>query len=54
MDLTMMAYFNAWERDADEWQQLFTKADPRFKFVGINQPQGSALALVEVRWDGES
>jgi len=54
MDLTMKTYFNAWERDAEEWQGLFAKADPGFEFVGINQPQGSALALVEVRWVGNT
>ncbi|KAF2121893.1 sterigmatocystin 8-O-methyltransferase [Lophiotrema nucula] len=53
-DLIMKAYFNAWERDADEWRELFTKADPNFKFVGIYQPEGSALALIEARWIGNS
>jgi hypothetical protein len=52
MDLTMNTYFNAWERDAEEWEELFAKADARFEFVGIKQPQGSALALLEVRWAG--
>jgi len=50
----MNTYFNAWERDVEEWRELFEKADPRFKFVGITQPQGSALALIEFQWSGEA
>ena len=53
LDLTMNTYFNAWERDAEEWRELFKRADPRFKFIGITQPQGSALVLVEAQWTGE-
>lgn len=53
MDLLMGTYFNAWERDADEWRELFMKADSRFEFIGITRPLGSALALVEARWGGE-
>ncbi|MCJ1387546.1 hypothetical protein MMC18_000389 [Xylographa bjoerkii] len=52
MDLLMTTYFNSYERDAAEWQHLFARADSRFEFVGITQPQGSALALVEARWTG--
>jgi len=49
----MNTYFNAWERDAEEWRELFKRADPRFKFIGITQPQGSALVLVEAQWTRE-
>ncbi|MCJ1397470.1 hypothetical protein MMC11_000663 [Xylographa trunciseda] len=52
MDLLMTTYFNSYERDAAEWRDLFARADPRFEFVGITQPQGSALALIEARWTG--
>ncbi|KAF2867811.1 S-adenosyl-L-methionine-dependent methyltransferase [Massariosphaeria phaeospora] len=52
MDLMMSAFFNAWERDGEEWKELFAKAEPRFEFVGITQSEGSALALVEARWTG--
>ncbi|KAF2680956.1 S-adenosyl-L-methionine-dependent methyltransferase [Lentithecium fluviatile CBS 122367] len=54
MDLLVKTSFNAWERDADEWRELFAKADSRFEFVRITQPQGSALALIEARWTGEA
>jgi hypothetical protein len=54
MDLIMKTYFNAWERDAEEWQELFAKAHSGFRFVGITQPRGSGLALIEARWVGES
>ena len=47
----MTTYFNSYERDASEWQQLFAKADARFQFMGIKQPQGSALSLIEFRWN---
>ncbi|THC88441.1 hypothetical protein EYZ11_012113 [Aspergillus tanneri] len=53
MNLSMMSVFNARERDADEWRDLFHRADPRFRFVGIRQPQGSHLALIEVEWSGQ-
>ena len=50
MDLTMATFCNAYERDADEWKALFAKADSRFNLVGITQPPGSALSLLEVEW----
>lgn len=49
----MSAYFNTWERDVDEWVELFRRADRRFQFIGVTQPQGSALALIEGRWMGD-
>ncbi|KAF2272524.1 sterigmatocystin 8-O-methyltransferase [Westerdykella ornata] len=52
MDLSMNVLFNAWERDVDEWKELFRRADGRFRFIGVTQPQGSALALIEARWSG--
>jgi hypothetical protein len=54
LGLSMTTLFNAWERDAEEWEELFAKADRGFEFVGINQPPDSALALIEVRWVGHS
>lgn len=51
MDVTMLEIGNAKERDLDEWKGLFTRADTRFKFKGITQPEGSNLALLEAIWE---
>ena len=49
-DLGMIALLNGRERDADEWRLLFDRADSRFHFVGVKQPEGSSLALMEAVW----
>lgn len=51
MDLTMLALFNAGEREADHWPELFASADQRFLFKGITTPAGSALSLIEAMWE---
>ncbi|KAF3763274.1 S-adenosyl-L-methionine-dependent methyltransferase [Cryphonectria parasitica EP155] len=53
-DLSMVSLFNARERTADEWKLLLVNADPRFVMKGVTQPKGSALAIIEVIWDGGS
>ena len=50
MDLNMLGILNARERDADEWRSLFKEADTRFDFLGVKQPEGSSLAIMEARW----
>ncbi|MCJ1243551.1 hypothetical protein MMC30_000748 [Trapelia coarctata] len=50
MDLNMLGILNARERDADEWGLLFHEADSRFEYLGVNQPEGSSLAIMEARW----
>lgn len=50
LDLTMAALFNARERTLREWKALFAEADRRFEFVGVHEPKGSRLAILEVRW----
>jgi hypothetical protein len=47
----MQELCNAKERDAGEWKSLFGQVDPRFKLVGIKQPAGSRLAIIETVWD---
>ena len=49
-DLNMLGVFNSRERDLDEWQHLFQEADHRFEFIGVEEPRGSALAIIEARW----
>lgn len=47
----MLGILNARERDADEWRSLFKEADTRFDFLGVKQPEGSSLAIMEARWE---
>ena len=50
-DLNMLGIFDSRERDQDEWKLLFQEADPRFDFIGVEEPRGSALAIIEARWN---
>ncbi|KAI2780536.1 S-adenosyl-L-methionine-dependent methyltransferase [Daldinia loculata] len=50
MDLRMLEIGNAKERDL-EWKSLFEQADSRFVFKGIQQLQGSSLAILEITWE---
>jgi len=43
--------FNAKERELDEWEALFAKADTRFRFQGVRRPEGSRLSLLELKWE---
>jgi len=45
---------NAKERDADDWEQLFTAADSGFKFQGIMKPSESILSMIYASWDGDT
>jgi hypothetical protein len=49
----MLDMFNAKEREGEERAKLFFDADPRFVFQGVQFPNGSKLAIIEARWDGE-
>ncbi|KAI0888674.1 S-adenosyl-L-methionine-dependent methyltransferase [Annulohypoxylon maeteangense] len=53
-DLNMGAIFNARERTVTEWKALITEADTRFLLKQVIQPKGSALAIMEVLWDGNA
>ncbi|CAD6565805.1 MAG: hypothetical protein ASARMPREDX12_006780 [Alectoria sarmentosa] len=50
-DLNMLGAFNSRERDLEEWKHLFQEADSRFDFIGVEEPRGSALAIIEARWN---
>jgi hypothetical protein len=50
MDLTMLELMNAREREAQEWENLFRRADERYEMVGITYPPMSLLSLIEFRW----
>ncbi|EEA24943.1 O-methyltransferase, putative [Talaromyces marneffei ATCC 18224] len=50
MDVAMMTMQNAQERDKGEWVDLFKRADERFRFVEVVQPEESDLAVIEFTW----
>lgn len=55
----MMLLFNARDREAADWAQLFHEADARFKFVGarlpsINvegMPPAALMSIIEAVWE---
>ena len=49
----MKAFNNARERDAETWASLFSRADPRFHFVGITIPPEARMAIILAEWLGE-
>ncbi|KAL9074671.1 MAG: hypothetical protein Q9157_004300 [Trypethelium eluteriae] len=52
MDLAMLGFHNAKERDRGEWEELLRRADARFRLVEARRPEGSMLTCMEVGWDG--
>lgn len=50
MDLSMLEFHNAKERDKDDWARLLHSADERLHIIGIKQPRGSRLSVIEVGW----
>lgn len=52
MDISMKAFNNARERDPETWASLFSKADPRFQFMGITLPPGARMAIMLAEWRG--
>lgn len=53
MDISMKAFNNARERDAETWAGLFAAADSRFQFLGITLPEGARMAIIQAEWVGE-
>lgn len=52
-DLTMMQSFNSKERESEEWQALITAAHSRMRLIGVNQPFGSAMSILEIKLSQE-
>ncbi|TGO83237.1 hypothetical protein BPOR_0678g00020 [Botrytis porri] len=50
-DFITKSCLNGRERDADEWAQLFEKADWGFKFQGIAAVQNSRFSVIEAIWE---
>ena len=44
----MLTNFNAKERDIDDWNALFTGADPRLRIRNVVKPPGSVNSVIEV------
>lgn len=47
-DLTMLQSFNAQERAAEDWREMFNKVDERLELKAIKQPLGSDMACMEL------
>ena len=52
IDICMMVAMNAKEREEADWEKLFKKADPGFKYLGTTRPTGSRMMLIEAEWEG--
>lgn len=50
----MMTLFNAREREIEDWIDLFTQADKRFKFVGAKKPEVGTMNVMTIEWDDKS
>ena len=50
-DLTMAQAFNSKERDLDDWTNLLATTDSRLRLVGLTQPFGSTMSILEVVLD---
>lgn len=47
-DLTMLQAFNSKERDLEDWESLFAAAHPDLRLVGVVQPFGSTMSVLEL------
>ncbi|KAF1841298.1 S-adenosyl-L-methionine-dependent methyltransferase [Cucurbitaria berberidis CBS 394.84] len=52
MDILMLQLLNAQQREAEEWLELFRRADSRYRYIGAKQPKGGVRWIIEARWDG--
>ncbi|CAD6592867.1 MAG: hypothetical protein ASARMPREDX12_006536 [Alectoria sarmentosa] len=50
VDMQMLTCLNSRERTAQDYEELFTAADTRFKLANIHQSPGSPLAILEIRF----
>ncbi|KAI0173698.1 sterigmatocystin 8-O-methyltransferase [Hypoxylon sp. FL1284] len=52
MDLEMAYTFNARERTLADWRALFEEANPAFVLKNVIEPDNSAMAILELSWEG--
>ena len=50
MDISLEAFSNSRERDAEVWEELFQKADSRFRWLGVSVPPGARVGIIEAEW----
>lgn len=50
MDITMLSWFNAREREKTEWEDMFRKADPRFTDIKSFVPKEAGMRFIEATW----
>lgn len=50
--MIMLAAFNAYERELEDWERIVKEADQRFGPVKYTQVPGALLAVLEVEWLG--
>lgn len=48
----MLQLLNSYLRDADEWKELFERADARYKYLGHQRMPGAVQSIVEATWEG--
>jgi hypothetical protein len=48
----MLACMSGHERGVSEWEQLFKKADSRYKFLSAAPAPNSKMWLIEAEWTG--
>lgn len=48
----MQVTVNAREREVDDWVELFTVADKRYKFLKAWKPGKSRMWFIEAEWTG--
>lgn len=48
----MISQLNGQERNAAQWKALLVTANPRFEWIGITKPPGSALTIIEAFYKG--
>ena len=50
MDGIMATFFNAQERTAAEYEEVFKTADEHYVVEAVRRPKGSTMSIVEVGW----
>lgn len=46
--------WNSLERTASDWQKLFASVSNEYQFLGTRTPTGSAVSLIEARFEALS
>jgi hypothetical protein len=48
----MLACMNGREKETADWEELFKRADERYKFIGAKIGPESRVWLIEAEWTG--